>query len=78
MVKERVQSVNRVLASGQFKVNTKKCPHSTESLEQQVYNKNGAPDKSQDLDHPNDALGYRICKDFLISKPSLDYSAAAA
>lgn len=84
LVKERVQSVNKVMdnATGNeedttFSINVEKCPHTTEACEQQVYAKNGSPDKSQDLDHPVDAMGYRICKDYLISRPKLNYSKAA-
>lgn len=76
LIKERVQSVNSVFLSGEMKINTKKCPQTTEALEQQIY-KNGMPDKSQDVDHPVDAIGYRVCKTHLISRPRLDYSKVA-
>ena len=76
LIKERVQSVNAVLLSGEMKINIKKAPQTTEALEQQIY-KNGMPDKSQDIDHPVDAVGYRVCKTHLISRPRLDYSKVA-
>ena len=75
LIKERVQSVNAKWSDGTMKINTDKCPLTTEATEQQVY-KGGVPDKSQDLDHPVDAIGYRVCKDYLISKPKLNYAAA--
>ncbi len=76
LVKERVQSCNKVMSDGELKINTNKCPLTTEAIEQQIY-KGGIPDKSQDLDHPIDAFGYRICYDHLISKPKIDYRNAA-
>jgi len=76
LVKERVQSVNALLQKGFLTINVERCPETTEALEQQAYTKNGVPDKSMDLDHPLDALGYRICNGWLISKPSIDYAKA--
>ncbi|HFE6228037.1 TPA: terminase, partial [Klebsiella pneumoniae] len=46
------------------------CPVYTESLEQQVWGENGEPDKKADNDHPNDAGGYFIVKQFPIIKPT--------
>jgi len=69
-VKDRVASVQAMLcnANGERKyfVNEVKCPETAESLEQQVYDKLGAPDKSHDNDHPNDALGYYIVSQYPI------------
>lgn len=76
MIKERVQSVNKVWQNGEMKINTEKCPSTTEAFEQQIY-KGGIPDKSQDLDHPIDGAGYRVCKTHLISKPKINYSKVA-
>ncbi|MCP4987588.1 MAG: terminase [Colwellia sp.] len=63
-VKDRVASVQALLCNGnderRYFVNESKCPETCDSLEQQVYDKNGAPDKAHDNDHPNDALGYFI------------------
>ena len=63
-VRDRVNSVNAMLCNSQgqrrYKINTKMCPMTTKTLEQQVYDKSGQPDKSHDLDHPADALGYFI------------------
>lgn len=63
-VKDRVASVQAMLCNAnglrRYFVNEGKCPETCDSLEQQVYNKQGEPDKSHDNDHPNDALGYYI------------------
>lgn len=78
LIKERVQSVNRLWEKDNLYINTKTCPETTEAVEQQTYDKNGLPDKSNDLDHPLDAMGYRICRDWLISRPSIDYTKMVA
>lgn len=63
-VKDRIAAVQAMLcnANGErrYYINENKCTETAESLEQQVYNKQGEPDKSHDNDHPNDALGYFI------------------
>jgi hypothetical protein len=41
-----------------LRVNVDRCPMLVECLEKQAYDKNGEPDKSGDLDHLPDALGY--------------------
>ncbi len=76
LVKDRVQSVNKLFSDGRLKINTAKCPETTAALEQQVYDKNGKPDKTMDLDHPLDALGYRISRDYLLSRPTINYGRA--
>ena len=69
-VKNRIASVQGMLcnANGERKyfINEIKCPETCDSLEQQVYNKLGEPDKSHDNDHPNDALGYYIHSEYPI------------
>ncbi|MEX5869823.1 terminase large subunit domain-containing protein [Providencia hangzhouensis] len=75
-VKDRVNSMNAMFcnANGErrYKVNVKRCPIYTESLEQQVWADNGEPDKKSNKDHPNDAGGYYIIKQFPIVKPAFD------
>lgn len=72
-VRDRVNSMNAMILNGagerRYKVNTQKCPVLTESLEKQAYDKNGAPDKSSNMDHANDAAGYFMVKRFGIVKP---------
>ncbi len=63
-VKDRVLSMNIMLAGcsrGKLFVNDASCPMFAEALEKQAYDKNGEPDKTTGLDHPNDAGGYFIC-----------------
>jgi hypothetical protein len=72
-VKDRVASVNRMLLDGrgqrQLRVNTKLCPQLTMCLEQQVYAKDGTPDKTSNKDHANDAIGYFIAFVYPVIKP---------
>ena len=53
-----------------YLVNVDLCPTYADSLEQQVWADNGEPDKTQDNDHPNDAAGYFIHKEFPLIKPA--------
>lgn len=73
-VKDRVASVNAAIcnAAGErrFLINTRKCPVATECLEQQVYDKNGEPDKTAGKDHMTDCIGYRINTDWPVFKPT--------
>ncbi|EPP7664834.1 terminase large subunit domain-containing protein [Klebsiella pneumoniae] len=73
-VKDRINAMNAMFCNGngerRYKVNVKRCPVYTESLEQQVWGDNGEPDKTADNDHPNDAGGYFIVKQFPIIKPT--------
>lgn len=63
-VKDRINSMNMMFQAADgtrpYRVNTNRCKRYTETLEQQTYNDNGVPDKSNDTDHPNDAGGYFI------------------
>ena len=73
-VKDRINSMNAMfcnaLGERRYLVNVQRCPVYTESLEQQVWDKNGEPDKKADNDHPNDGGGYFIVKDYPIIKPA--------
>lgn len=73
-VKDRINSMNAMfcnaLGERRYLVNVQRCPVYTESLEQQVWDKNGEPDKKADNDHPNDGGGYFIVKDYPIVKPA--------
>ncbi|MDB4261453.1 terminase large subunit [bacterium] len=72
-VRDRINAVNAMLCNGsderKYKVNTNTCPRYTDDLEQQVYNKQGEPDKAHDNDHMPDAGGYYIAYAFPIVKP---------
>ena len=52
-----------------YLVNTRLCPRYTDDLEQQIYNKQGEPDKEHDQDHTPDAGGYYIAYSYPINKP---------
>lgn len=69
-VKDRVNAVNALVLNAENKrrlrVNTRLCPVFTEALEQQAYDKNGEPDKTTGHDHPNDAAGYFLVKQWPI------------
>jgi len=74
-VKNRIASVQAMLCNAnelrRYFVNEVNCPETCDSLEQQIYNKQGEPDKEHDNDHPNDALGYYIHHKFgIIAKGS--------
>lgn len=74
-VKNRINSVNAMFknAKGERKyfINPNTCKLTVEAFEQQAYNKNGEPDKTNDTDHPVDAAGYFIVHDYPIIKPSM-------
>jgi len=73
-VKERVMAVNGLIcnAAGERRllINTALAPTITECLEQQIYDPNGEPDKSDGKDHGPDALGYLIHFRWPIVKPT--------
>lgn len=72
-VKDRINACNAQILNSNgirsFFVNTDLCPNLTEALEQQSYDKHGAPDKSTGHDHVLDAFGYYLVKQFPITKP---------
>lgn len=72
-IKDRVNSMNAAFrnANGDtvYYVNTSACPVYTRCLEQQAYDNYGAPDKTKDDDHGNDAGGYYIAKTHPVNKP---------
>jgi len=74
-VKDRIAAVNAQIMNGagerSLLINTRKCPALTEALEQQIYDKNGEPDKDSGKDHPPDSLGYFIHFRWPIVKPTL-------
>lgn len=73
-VRDRVLAMCGMFANAEgrrrYRVNTKRCPTYTACLEQQAYDKHGAPDKSQGLDHAPDAAGYFIHRRYPINKPA--------
>ena len=69
LVKERILSVNAMFHKGLLFINDRACPTTADCFEQQVYDKNGEPDKKNGKDHQNDASGYPIAYEFPIIKP---------
>lgn len=69
-VKDRLLSMNVLIAKRTFKINIQQCPQFTEALEKQAFDKKGEPDKTSGHDHANDAGGYFICYRYPIVKPS--------
>lgn len=69
-VKDRILAMNTSFKKGIHFVNVSKCPVHTSNLEQQVYNNAGEPDKTQNNDHTNDAIGYLINYKFPVIKPT--------
>ncbi|MEM1189932.1 MAG: terminase family protein [Pseudomonadota bacterium] len=69
-VRDRINCMNKGFESGDYLVNVKACPTYTRCLEQQAYNKNGEPDKTQGLDHHPDAGGYFMHRKHPIIKPA--------
>jgi hypothetical protein len=71
-VMDRVIAMNAMIlnAAGErrWKINTDRCIMLTEALEQQAYDKSGAPDKASGNDHPVDAQGYFINQRYPIVK----------
>lgn len=72
-VKDRINAVNAMFCNAKnerrYFVNVIRCPTLSDFLEQQVWDKNGEPDKSSGKDHANDAMGYFIYYDYPLSKP---------
>ena len=72
-VRDRVVSLQTAICNGEgyrhLKVNTRLCPVLTECLEQQIFDKNGDPDKQGGKDHMPDALGYLIYWRYPVVKP---------
>jgi len=69
-VKDRVNATNTLFSHDKYLINTNTCPESTNALEQQSYDKNGAPEKFNGggtLDDYNDSGGYFIVRKFQIS-----------
>ena len=69
-VKDRVNAMCAMFANTygerRYLVNVDQCPKYTQSLERQVYNDKGEPDKKAGYDHMVDAPGYFIAKRFPI------------
>lgn len=73
LIRNRVNSVNKGLAHGEFLINTDKCPRLTHALENQGYDKQGKPEKFNEhpaIDDWVDSYGYFISRRYPIRKPT--------
>ena len=73
-IKDRINSVNRLLSHNRVKINTNKCRRLTHALEVQGYTKKGEPEKFDShpaIDDWSDSWGYFITKEFPIRKPTI-------
>ncbi|MDE2468753.1 MAG: hypothetical protein KGL35_08420, partial [Bradyrhizobium sp.] len=78
-VKERVMAMGGVICNSmgdrRLKINAALAPVTTACLEQQIYDKNGEPDKTEGKDHAPDALGYLVHFNWPIVKPTKAHTA---
>lgn len=79
-VKDRIMAMNTRLCDTRGKrrllVSEKRCPTFVECLEQQIYGKDGKPDKEAGKDHMNDAGGYPVAFRHPIMRPCATDSVA--
>lgn len=68
-VKDRIMAANSAFDHGLVMVNDDACPEYARCLEQLAYDKNGEPDKTQNLDHLPDAGTYPIAYEMPIRRP---------
>jgi len=73
-VRNRIVSVNSMFCNAKgarhLLVNSKTCPTLVSNLQEQAYDKNGNPLKSNNVDHLIDGLGYLVHRLFGIDRPS--------
>lgn len=69
LVKDRVLATNTAFSKGLIFINDSKCPEYARCMEQLAYDKNGAPDKTMNIDHLPDAGTYPIAYEMPIIKP---------
>lgn len=77
-IKDRLNAVNSLILNSQGQrrvfVNPMQCVHLVGALEQQVFDKNGMPDKSSGLDHILDSFGYFLAYRYPIVKPVTNFT----
>jgi hypothetical protein len=78
-VKDRINSMNGMFCNAmgerQYLVNVDRCPTYADCLEQQPWAPNGEPDKTLGLDHPVDAAGYFLHRDYPIVRKTAAFHA---
>jgi hypothetical protein len=70
-VKDRVMATNNAFNKELLYINDTKCPETALCFEQLAYDKNGAPDKTSNLDHLTDAGTYPIAYELQITRPAM-------
>ena len=77
LIKDRVNCVSAQICNGKqerhYFVNEDTAPDVCETLEKQVYDANGMPDKKTGLDHQGDGVGYLIVKMFPIVRQNAGF-----
>lgn len=68
-VKDRIMAANGAFDHNIVMINDDKCPETARCFEQLAYDKNGEPDKSQNIDHLPDAGTYPIAYEMPIRRP---------
>ncbi len=68
-VKDRIMAANAAFDKQRVMINDSTCTELARCLEQLAYDKNGEPDKSQNIDHLPDAGTYPIAFEMPIIKP---------
>ena len=68
-VKDRIMAANAGFDHDLVMINDDACPETARCLEQLAYDKNGEPDKTQNIDHLPDAATYPIAYEMPIRKP---------
>lgn len=73
-VRDRIVTVNTLFCNSKgerrLKVNTNICKNLTDNLNEQAYDDNGNPRKSNNVDHMLDALGYVCHRKFAVARPT--------
>ena len=73
-VRDRIVTVNTMFCNSKgerrLKINTNVCKNLVDNLNEQAYDENGNPRKTNNVDHMLDALGYVIHRKFAVSKPT--------
>jgi PBSX family phage terminase large subunit len=73
LIKDRVNSVNKLLSHDQLKINANKCKRLAHALESQGYDKKGKPEKFDNhpaIDDWTDNFGYFLAKRYPIAAPN--------
>jgi len=77
-VKDRVLAANKAFSGKKVLINDTMCPEYATCLEQLVYDKNGEPDKTMNIDHLPDAGTYPIEYEMPVTRPAIDLNVRIA